>query len=97
MIAGLVAKGFIVTATVQRARSNWCNRAGAELCRQFDECASPVHIFVWTTQRNFVHIARFYYTVLPCVTVPVPAHGVCHCVTDCSDGGCCTIFGTKLQ
>ena len=77
MIAGLVAKGFIVTATVQRARSNWCNHVGAELCRQFDEeCASPVHIFVWTTQRNFVHIEWFYYTVVPCVTF-LPLHVAC--------------------
>jgi hypothetical protein len=96
MIAALVAKGFIVTATVQRSHSSWCNHLDAELCRQFDEeFASPVHIVMWTTQ-EFVR-ERFYYTDVPCVTVPISAHGVCHYVADCSDGGCRTTFGTKLQ
>ena len=97
MIAGLVAKGCIVTATIQHARSNCCNHLGAIPYGQFDEeCASPVHIVVWTVQRNFLH-EQFYYTDVPCVMFPVSAHGMCHCVTDCSDGGCCAIFGTKLQ
>jgi hypothetical protein len=82
---------------VQHTRSSWCNRLGAVPCKQFgEEHASPVHIVMWTIQRNFVHVERFYYTDVPCVTFPVSAHGVCHCVTDCSDGGYCTVFGTKL-
>lgn len=97
MIAGLVAKG-VITATVQRAHSSWWNHLGAVPCRQFDEeCAGSVHIVMWTAQRNFVHVELFYCTDVPCMTFSVLAHGVCHCVTDCSDGGCCTIFGTKLQ
>ena len=98
MIAGLVAKVCITAATVQHAHSSWCNHLGAVLCTHFDEeCASPVHIVVWTAQRIFVHVKRFYYTDVPCVMFPVSAHGVCHCVTDCSDGVCCAIFGTRLQ
>ena len=98
MIAGLVAKGCIATVTVQHADSNWCNHLGAVLCRQFDEeCAIPVHIVMWTAHRNFVHIERCYYTDVPCMMFPVSAHGVCHCITDCSDGVCCAIFGIRLQ
>jgi hypothetical protein len=98
MIAALVAKCFVVTETVQHAHSNWCNHLGAVPCRQFgEEYASPVHIIMWTAQRSFLHVEWFYYTDVPCVTFPVSAHSVCHYVTDCSDGGCCTIFGTKLQ
>lgn len=96
--AELVAEGFVVTATVQRTRSNWCDHLGAVPCRQFgEECTSPVHVVVWTSRRNFVHVERFYYTDVPCVTFPVSAHGVRHCVIDCSDGGCYAIFGTKFQ
>jgi len=71
---------------------------GAVPCRQFgEECTSPVHVVVWTARRNFVHVERFYYTDVPCVTFPVSAHGVRHYITDCSDGGCYAIFGTKFQ
>jgi hypothetical protein len=97
MIAEL-AEDFIVAVTVQYARSNWCNLLNTVPCRQFgEEGASPVHIVVWTARRNFVHVERFYYTGVPCMMFPVSAHGVCHCVTDRSDGGCYAIFGTKFQ
>jgi hypothetical protein len=70
MIAELVAKGCVVTGTVQCAHNNWCNQLGAVPCRQFsEECASPMHFVIWTAQRNFVHVERFYYTDLPCMDI----------------------------